>query len=76
MYVALTFIPDSFWEHRRTTQDCFQTLTPISPQVAQIVTIAIRGPTSLELQLANHHALSAEQKRGAASASAAPRIRG
>ena len=49
-----------------TTQDCFQTLTPISPQVAQIVTIAIRGPKSLELQLARHHAAlgRAETRRG------------
>ena len=48
-----------------TTQDCFQTLTPIS-QVAQIVTIAIRGPKSLELQLARHHAAlgRAETRRG------------
>ena len=49
-----------------TTQDSFQTLTPISSQVAQIVTIAIRGPKSLELQLARHHAAlgRAETRRG------------
>ena len=51
-----------------TTQDCFQTLTPISPQPAQIVTGATRGPEE-----SGASAGESCRSRHRSSASAAPR---
>ena len=51
-----------------TTQDCFQTLTPISPQPAQIVTGGIRGPEE-----SGASAGESCRSRHRSSASAAPR---
>ena len=52
-----------------TTQDCFQALTPISPQVAQIVTCAIRDTEESRASAGEPSCRS----RHRSSASAAPR---
>ena len=58
-----------------TTQDCFQTLTPISAQPAQIVTCAIRGTEESRASAGESCRSRHRSSASAAPRSALPRLR-